>query len=86
MTVKRESRAEVASRVHAERLRQVHRLHALGALAHRSGVGVAEWETKIVDKLPKDLEGSLPTIEQIEAELASTVPPKRKQRATSRNR
>ena len=33
-------------------------------------VGVAEWETKIVEKLPKDLEGSLPTIEQIEAELA----------------
>ncbi len=33
-------------------------------------VGVAEWETKLVEKLPKDLEGSLPTIEQIEAELA----------------
>jgi len=33
-------------------------------------LGVAEWETKIVEKLPKDLEGSLPTIEQIEAELA----------------
>ena len=33
-------------------------------------VGVAEWETKIVEKLPTDLEGSLPTIEQIEAELA----------------
>jgi hypothetical protein len=30
---------------------------------------VAEWETKIVDRLPKDLEGSLPTVEQIEAEL-----------------
>jgi YhcG PDDEXK nuclease domain len=33
-------------------------------------VGVAEWETKLVEKLPKDLEASLPTIEQIEAELA----------------
>jgi hypothetical protein len=49
-------------------------------------VGVAEWETKIVEKLPKDLEGSLPTIEQIEAELASNVTPKRKPRAPSRKR
>jgi predicted nuclease of restriction endonuclease-like (RecB) superfamily len=32
-------------------------------------VGVADWETKLVDKLPKELEGSLPTVEQIEAEL-----------------
>ena len=32
-------------------------------------VGVADWETQLVDKLPKELEGSLPTIEQIEAEL-----------------
>ena len=32
-------------------------------------VGVADWETKLVDKLPKELEGSLPTIAQIEAEL-----------------
>lgn len=49
-------------------------------------VGVAEWETKIVEKLPKDLEGSLPTIEQIEAELASSVPLKRKPRAPKRKR
>jgi predicted nuclease of restriction endonuclease-like (RecB) superfamily len=33
-------------------------------------VGVAEWETVLIEKLPKALEGSLPTIEQIEAELA----------------
>lgn len=32
-------------------------------------VGVADWKTKLVDKLPKELEGSLPTVEQIEAEL-----------------
>ena len=32
-------------------------------------IGVAGWETKIVDKLPKDLQGSLPTVEEIEAEL-----------------
>ena len=33
-------------------------------------VGVAEWETKIVDHLPENLKGSLPTVEEIEAELA----------------
>lgn len=49
-------------------------------------VGVAEWETKIVEKLPKDLEGSLPTIEQIEAELSANVTPKRKPRAPKRKR
>jgi predicted nuclease of restriction endonuclease-like (RecB) superfamily len=39
-------------------------------------VGVAHWETKIVEKLPRDLRGSLPTVEQIEAELA--VHPKKR--------
>jgi nuclease YhcG-like protein len=33
-------------------------------------IGVAQWATRIVDALPKDLESSLPTIAQIEAELA----------------
>ncbi len=32
-------------------------------------VGVAQWTTKLVEKLPKELRGSLPTIEQIEKEL-----------------
>jgi predicted nuclease of restriction endonuclease-like (RecB) superfamily len=32
-------------------------------------LGVADWETQLVSRLPKELEGSLPTIEQIEAEL-----------------
>ena len=32
-------------------------------------IGVAEWETTIVEKLPEDLEGSLPTVEELEAEL-----------------
>ncbi len=41
------------------------------ALRHlKRPVGVAAWETELVEKLPKELEGSLPTIEQIEAELA----------------
>lgn len=41
-------------------------------------LGVADWETKLVDELPKELEGSLPTVEQIEAELMPS-----KQRRTS---
>jgi len=42
------------------------------ALRHLSRpVGVAAWETQLVEKLPKSFEGSLPTIEQIESELAS---------------
>jgi len=32
-------------------------------------VGVAHWETRIVKALPRELEGSLPTVEQLEAEL-----------------
>ena len=33
-------------------------------------IGVAHWTTRLVDSLPKDLEGSLPTIAQLEAELS----------------
>jgi predicted nuclease of restriction endonuclease-like (RecB) superfamily len=48
------------------------------ALRHlKRPVGVAARETELVEKLPKELEGSLPTIEQIEAELA----PKKKKRS-----
>jgi predicted nuclease of restriction endonuclease-like (RecB) superfamily len=32
-------------------------------------IGVAQWATRLVETLPADLEGSLPTIAQIEAEL-----------------
>jgi predicted nuclease of restriction endonuclease-like (RecB) superfamily len=32
-------------------------------------IGVAEWETKIFKELPKELESSLPTIEELEKEL-----------------
>ncbi len=32
-------------------------------------IGVAEWETRIVETLPDALKGSLPTVEEIEAEL-----------------
>ena len=32
-------------------------------------IGVAQWQTKLVESLPKNLKGSLPTIEEIESEL-----------------
>jgi len=34
-----------------------------------SPMGVADWETELTERLPDDLKGSLPTIEEIEAEL-----------------
>jgi predicted nuclease of restriction endonuclease-like (RecB) superfamily len=36
-------------------------------------IGIAEFEVKLVEKLPKELKASLPTVEEIEAEL-SVVP------------
>ena len=33
-------------------------------------MGVAQWQTQITENLPEDLRGSLPSIEQIEAELS----------------
>lgn len=33
-------------------------------------IGVAEWQTRLVQSLPEDLRGSLPTIAELEAELA----------------
>jgi predicted nuclease of restriction endonuclease-like (RecB) superfamily len=51
------------------------------ALRHlKRPVGVAEWETELVEKLPKALAGSLPTIEEIEAELSDAKRPARKKR------
>lgn len=41
-------------------------------------IGVAEWETRIVEKLPKRLAGSLPTVEEIEAELGAGKPKRTK--------
>jgi predicted nuclease of restriction endonuclease-like (RecB) superfamily len=35
-------------------------------------IGVADWETKLVRRLPKELRGSLPTVEEIETELTRT--------------
>src|SRR6266508_2558778 len=40
------------------------------ALRHlKRPIGVSGWETQIVEKLPEDLKGSLPSVEEIEAEL-----------------
>jgi predicted nuclease of restriction endonuclease-like (RecB) superfamily len=33
-------------------------------------IGVAQWQTKLVESLPKNLKGSLPTIKEIESELS----------------
>jgi len=34
-----------------------------------SPMGVAQWEEQLTETLPEDLKGSLPSIEEIEAEL-----------------
>jgi predicted nuclease of restriction endonuclease-like (RecB) superfamily len=40
------------------------------ALRHlKRPIGVAHWETRIVKALPKDFQGSLPTVEELEREL-----------------
>ena len=47
-------------------------------------IGVAEFEVKLVEKLPKDLKSSLPTVEEIEAEL-SFLPEKKKRSRKTKN-
>ncbi|MGL5264054.1 MAG: PDDEXK nuclease domain-containing protein [Candidatus Rhabdochlamydia sp.] len=46
-------------------------------------IGVAEFEVKLVEKLPKDLKANLPTIEEIEAELSAI--PKEKKKKPKKN-
>jgi predicted nuclease of restriction endonuclease-like (RecB) superfamily len=36
-------------------------------------IGVTEWRTRLVESLPKKLQGSLPTVAEIEAELGAKV-------------
>lgn len=45
--------------------------YALGGSAQP--ISVAEWETQLTRALPSELQGSLPTIEEIEAELSGDV-------------
>ena len=40
---------------------------------YRRPMGIAEWETQLTQSLPDDLKGSLPTIEEIEAELEEKI-------------
>jgi hypothetical protein len=57
--------------------RKMHACFSLADLRHlKQPIGVAGRETKLVEKLPKALAGSLPTVEEIEAELSGT--PRRK--------
>ena len=54
--------------------RSRNRMHVEYALRDLSKpIGVAAWETTIVDKLPVELAGSLPTVEEIEAELGKST-------------
>jgi predicted nuclease of restriction endonuclease-like (RecB) superfamily len=41
-------------------------------------IGVADWKVQLTETLPKELKGSLPTVEEIEAELAEVVTKKPK--------
>lgn len=43
-------------------------------------IGVSEWQTKLVQSLPAGLRGSLPTIEEIEAELRPAAKKKGKKK------
>ena len=45
--------------------------YALGGSNHP--ISVAEWETQITQSLPENLRGSLPTIEEVEAELSTDL-------------
>jgi hypothetical protein len=37
-------------------------------------IGVAQWQTRLVESLPKNLRGSLPTVEDLERELGKAKP------------
>ena len=38
-------------------------------------IAVAAWQTQLTESLPEELRSSLPSIEEIEAELANDLPP-----------
>jgi hypothetical protein len=38
-------------------------------------IAVGAWQTQLTESLPEELRGSLPTIAEIEAELAGDLPP-----------
>ena len=51
--------------------------YALDGLGH--AIAVADWQTQLTQSLPDELRSSLPTIEEIEAELAGDFAPVKKQ-------
>ncbi len=56
------------------------------ALRHlKRPLGVANWETRLVERLPKELRGSLPTVEEIEAELGKRPTTRKKKQTRGRN-
>lgn len=46
-----------------------HTIAKYSLAGYTNPIGVAEWEKKIIENLPEELKSSLPTIEEIEAEL-----------------
>ena len=50
----------------------------------RQPIGVADWETRLLQSLPDELRASLPTVEEIEAELAGEVRPAMRMRRPPR--
>lgn len=53
---------------------------------NKSPIGVASYETKLVESLPKNLKNTLPTVEEIEAELEKhTVASKQRARAKKKS-
>ena len=47
-------------------------------------IGIAEFEVKLVERLPKDLKSNLPTVKEIEAEL-SVIPKEKKKQPRSKS-
>lgn len=61
--------------------REKHRLTVEYALRDlKKPIGVSEWRTRLVESLPKELRGSLPTVEELEAELGVRRPGKKGKR------
>jgi len=60
----------------ARRFRKKNKLVAEYALRGLDqSIAVAAWQTQLTETLPEELRGSLPTIEEIEAELARDLTP-----------
>ncbi len=48
--------------------------YALRGLDQSIAIAIANWQTQLTETLPQELKGSLPTIAEIEAELARDIP------------